>query len=194
MLLSRCADIRHLDSAPETIPAPPLVEALATAPAGELDVPYALFGHSIGALLAFEHCAASRECPPSPKKLVSGAMSGTPIVRPDTEAVVDVHEIARSGGTVRPQAVGRGTPPEGARRPGTRPARRARGPARARPAVPRPWVRPELAAGVRDRGPYQGRASRRQRRGANGTARSRPRPRGGPRRRARCPRVPGRPP
>ncbi|MDG9710516.1 thioesterase II family protein [Streptomyces sp. DH10] len=34
--------------------AEPLVETLATALAGELDVPYALFGHSMGALLAFE--------------------------------------------------------------------------------------------------------------------------------------------
>ena len=34
--------------------ADPLVEALATALAGELDGPYALFGHSMGALLAFE--------------------------------------------------------------------------------------------------------------------------------------------
>ena len=34
--------------------AEPLVEALATALAGELDGPYALFGHSMGALLAFE--------------------------------------------------------------------------------------------------------------------------------------------
>ncbi|WP_220503877.1 thioesterase II family protein [Microbispora sp. H13382] len=32
----------------------PLVEALASALAGELDVPYALFGHSMGALVAFE--------------------------------------------------------------------------------------------------------------------------------------------
>ncbi|MGE7437605.1 thioesterase II family protein, partial [Kitasatospora sp. NPDC001175] len=32
----------------------PLVETLATALADELDVPYALFGHSMGALLAFE--------------------------------------------------------------------------------------------------------------------------------------------
>ncbi len=32
----------------------PLVEALATAITDELDVPYALFGHSMGALLAFE--------------------------------------------------------------------------------------------------------------------------------------------
>ncbi|MFD4371111.1 thioesterase II family protein [Streptomyces sp. NPDC058486] len=34
--------------------AEPLVEALATALKDELDVPYALFGHSMGALLAFE--------------------------------------------------------------------------------------------------------------------------------------------
>lgn len=32
----------------------PLIEALATAISDELDVPYALFGHSMGALLAFE--------------------------------------------------------------------------------------------------------------------------------------------
>ncbi|MET9686094.1 thioesterase II family protein [Streptomyces coeruleorubidus] len=40
--------------------AEPLVEALATALAGELDVPYALFGHSMGALLAFELARALR--------------------------------------------------------------------------------------------------------------------------------------
>ncbi|MEU4086739.1 thioesterase II family protein [Streptomyces aureus] len=40
--------------------AEPLVEALATALAGELDVPYAIFGHSMGSLLAFELVRALR--------------------------------------------------------------------------------------------------------------------------------------
>ncbi|MDF3292621.1 thioesterase II family protein [Streptomyces silvisoli] len=40
--------------------AEPLVESLATVLAGELDVPYALFGHSMGALLAFELARALR--------------------------------------------------------------------------------------------------------------------------------------
>ncbi|WP_158806275.1 MULTISPECIES: thioesterase II family protein [Streptomyces] len=40
--------------------AEPLVQALATALEGELDVPYALFGHSMGALLAFELARALR--------------------------------------------------------------------------------------------------------------------------------------
>ncbi|MFE6520895.1 thioesterase II family protein [Streptomyces sp. NPDC057794] len=40
--------------------AEPLVEALATALEAELDVPYALFGHSMGALLAFELARALR--------------------------------------------------------------------------------------------------------------------------------------
>ncbi|WP_371588627.1 thioesterase II family protein [Streptomyces virginiae] len=38
----------------------PLIDALATAIAGELDVPYALFGHSMGSLLAFELARALR--------------------------------------------------------------------------------------------------------------------------------------
>ncbi|MFF9405984.1 thioesterase II family protein [Streptomyces anandii] len=40
--------------------AEPLVEALATALEGELDVPYALFGHSMGTLLAFDLARALR--------------------------------------------------------------------------------------------------------------------------------------
>ncbi|URM90689.1 alpha/beta fold hydrolase [Streptomyces sp. MRC013] len=40
--------------------AEPLVDELATALSGELDVPYALFGHSMGALLAFELARALR--------------------------------------------------------------------------------------------------------------------------------------
>ncbi|WP_333767767.1 thioesterase II family protein [Streptomyces sp. IBSBF 2435] len=85
----------------------PLADALAGALAPHLDRPYAVFGHSMGGLLAFElaRTLRRRELPPPAHLFVSGAAApGTPRNRPPIHGAPDadvLDELRILGGTPR---------------------------------------------------------------------------------------------
>jgi surfactin synthase thioesterase subunit len=75
-----------------------LVEALATAIADELDVPYALFGHSMGSLLAFELARELRRrgaAEPCALFVAGGAAPRLPNLKPPVHAAPDAQVFAR---------------------------------------------------------------------------------------------------
>ncbi|WCN82396.1 thioesterase II family protein [Micromonospora sp. LH3U1] len=82
----------------------PLVEVLASALAGELDVPYALFGHSMGALVAFELVRELRRRGAPPPRilfaaggLAPGLRRTSPNIHDQPDAIV-VDRLRKLGG------------------------------------------------------------------------------------------------
>lgn len=76
----------------------PLVDALATAITDELDVPYALFGHSMGSLLAFELARELRRrgvVEPCALFVAGGAAPRLPSLRPPVHDAADAQVFAR---------------------------------------------------------------------------------------------------
>jgi medium-chain acyl-[acyl-carrier-protein] hydrolase len=82
----------------------PLVEELAVAAEPFLDVPYAVFGHSTGAMLGFELARALREAGrPQPIHLFASARNAPhlPLERPPTHALPEdelIDDLRRMGG------------------------------------------------------------------------------------------------